>query len=228
VFGGLQAAIALQAMRTLVPAMPLRTLQMTFIAPTGGQLQAHARTLRTGKNTAHVEARLGADAATEALVVAIFGAPRDSIVRRDLPAALPQPALGRMDYVPGIVPAFLQHFDIALVDGAPPFAGRAVQRNAYDIALRDDGTATESHLLAFADFVPPVGLSWPARPVPGTSLTWMLEILDDDFAGQPLAGWRVDAEMVAARGGYTSQRTVIHAPDGRAIALSLQNMGVFA
>ena len=34
VFGGLQAAIALCAMRTVVPAsVPLRTLQMTFIAP---------------------------------------------------------------------------------------------------------------------------------------------------------------------------------------------------
>ena len=33
VFGGLQAAFAVRAMRTLEPAAPLRSLQVTFVAP---------------------------------------------------------------------------------------------------------------------------------------------------------------------------------------------------
>ncbi|HVH33257.1 MAG TPA: hypothetical protein VM847_03985, partial [Tahibacter sp.] len=45
---------------------------------------------------------------------------------------------------------------------------------------------------------------------------------------QPAEGWRVDAELVAARDGYTSQSTWIVAPDGRPIALSRQSMVVFA
>jgi len=50
-FGGLQAAIALAAMRTLAPAWPLRSLQVTFLAPVpGGPVRAKARVLRSGKN----------------------------------------------------------------------------------------------------------------------------------------------------------------------------------
>jgi hypothetical protein len=85
----------------------------------------------------------------------------------------------------------------------------------------------EAQLLAFADFVPPVALSWMPKPTPGSSLTWMLEMLDDDFRSQPVAGWRLDTRMVAARDGYTNQVTTIHAPDGRAIATSTQSMVVF-
>jgi len=59
VFGGLQAAVALRAMRTLVPEVPLRTLQGTFLAPVPeGTLTATARVLRTGKSATHVEARI--------------------------------------------------------------------------------------------------------------------------------------------------------------------------
>jgi hypothetical protein len=46
---------------------------------------------------------------------------------------------------------------------------------------------------------------------PGSSMTWMLEVLDPNFTAQPLLGWRVEAEMVAARDGYSSQSTIIYA-----------------
>lgn len=230
VFGGLQSAIAVRAMRTLVPAdVPLRTLQFTFIEPIGaGRVQARAQVLRAGKNAMHVEARLGANGETLAIAIGVFGTRRDSIVRRDVPGVTPMPAKARLPYLPGVLPNFIQHFDVSLLDGAVPFAGAAVDRVVYEIGLRDEGPTSESHLLAFADFVPPVALSWMPRPVPGTSLTWMLEMLDSDFTTQPLAGWRIDAAMVAARDGYTSQTTTIHAPSGAAIALSRQSMLVFA
>ena len=109
-----------------------------------------------------------------------------------------------------------------------PFSGSRVDQAVYELGLHDVGPVSESHLLAFADFVPPVALSWMPSPTPGSSLTWMLEIVDDAYAAQPLQGWRIDTRMLAARDGYTSQHTRIHAPDGRAIALSQQSMVVFA
>jgi len=230
VFGGLQAAIALRAMRTLVaPDVPLRTLQFTFIEPIGeGAVSASASVLRTGKSATHVEARLGAAGAPQAVAIGVFGTSRESIVRRDVAPSAPAPVLSKLPYLPGILPSFLQHFDVNLLAGAAPFSGQPVDRVVYDVSLRDAGPASESHLLAFADFVPPVALSWMPRPVPGTSLTWMLELLDADFATQPLEHWRIDASLVAARDGYTSQTTTIHAPNGVAIALTRQSMLVFA
>src|ERR1700754_4768562 len=58
-FGGLQAVVGFAAMRTLAPAAPLRSLQVTFLAPVpGGPVRARARILRSGKSTTHVEARI--------------------------------------------------------------------------------------------------------------------------------------------------------------------------
>jgi acyl-CoA thioesterase len=78
-FGGLQGAIALRAMRTIVPEnSPLRTLQITFVAPVPtGRIEARAEVLRNGRNTAHVEARIMSEDQTLAVV---FGAGRLSEV----------------------------------------------------------------------------------------------------------------------------------------------------
>lgn len=227
-FGGLQGAVVLKAMRSLVPDVPLRTFQMTFVAPVGADaLRAQARVLRTGKSATHVESRMEADGVTLALAVGVFGRGRESIVRRDPPAAAPAVAARKLPFIAGLLPTFMQHFDVGLVDGGLPFTGSRADHAVYELGLRDQGPVSEAHLLAFADFVPPVALAWMPAVVPGSSLTWMLEILDDDFAAQPLQGWRSDTRMIAARDGYTSQRTLIHAPDGRAIASSQQSMVVF-
>src|SRR5688500_13481117 len=81
-FGGLQVAIALRAMRTVVPDLALRTVQVTFMAPVPeGPVRAEAKLLRTGKNTAHVEARIVEKATILCLVVGVFGKARASAVR---------------------------------------------------------------------------------------------------------------------------------------------------
>lgn len=58
-------------------------------------------------------------------------------------------------------------------------------------------------------------------------MTWMLEFLDQTFVQQPLSGWLVDAEMIAARDGYTSQSTTLWSPAGVPTVLSRQSMVVF-
>ena len=230
VFGGIQAAVGWRAMRTLVPpAMPLRTLQMTFIEPVpAGTVSAVARVLRAGKNTLHVEARLEQGAQLQASMIAVFGTARPSIVQRELPAPAPFTTVRKpMRFVPGMTPAFMQQFDVELVAGALPFTNTHVNNVAYELGLHDAGAATEAHLLVLADFVPPVALSWLPQPVPGSSLTWMFEVLSERFAAQALAGWRLEAEMLAARDGYVSQSTTLWAPDRTPVALSRQSMVVF-
>lgn len=230
VFGGLQAAVALSAMRTLVPHdVPLRTLQMTFIAPIPmGAVGANARVLRSGKSATHVEARLENETGLLASAIGVFGLKRESIVRRDLPSPRRYETKPiRLPFAPGITPNFMQHFSVELLDGALPFSGKQVQRSAYRLGLNDAGPASESHILALADFMPPVALSWSLNVVPGSSLTWMLEFFEHDFAQHSLQGWQVETEMVAARDGYTSQSTILWAPNGTAVALSRQSMVVF-
>jgi hypothetical protein len=227
-FGGVQVAIAMPALRTLVPAAPLRTLQVTFIEPVAGALEVRAQVLRRGKSATHVEARILHAGKTAALVLAVFGEARESAVRVT-PAEPAVASTGAIPFpfVPGVMPNFTQHFSTRLLRGALPFAGQPVRACSYELSLRDEGPCSEAHLIAIADFVPPVGLSHLAKPTPGSTLTWMLGLLTARVAELPLTGFRVDAELLSARDGYTSQAVMVWGQDGTPLVVSHQSMLVF-
>lgn len=227
-FGGLQAALAVEAMRTLVPGVPLRVLQTTFIGPVGGGLvTVSARVLRAGKNVTHVEARLGDDA----VFIGIFGTSRPTVVDVPLappPGPTPQSPLRTLPFIPGVTPNFTQHYAATWRRGATPFTATPSPDPVLELAVRDEGPFTESHLIALADFIPPIALSYLRAPAPGSTVTWMLELLRHDFAAQPMSGWVIDGRLVAAKDGYTSQTVTVVAPDGVPAALSRQSMLVFS
>ena len=229
-FGGLQAAIALRAMRTLVPDAPLRSLQTTFVAPVpGGLVRATARVLRSGKNATHVEARIVDGEATLAVMVGVFGLARDSSVKvvPRQPPVTPGKTFD-MRYAEGVVPAFTQHFKARWIAGSPPFTGATENDNVIELGMRDSGPATEYHVVAMADFIPPIALSFLKERAAAASLNWMLEILVDDVSALPLDGWRIDAHLSAASSGYTHQSLELWGPGGIPVALGRQTMVVFA
>jgi hypothetical protein len=229
VFGGLQVAVAVRAMRTLVPELPLRTLQVLFAAPVpGGPVEAQARVLRSGKSTTHVEARILDGAQTLALAVAVFGAARESVVSvtPQQPVVTDERAIP-FRYIPGVTPAFTQHFDSRWLRGSLPFTNTPAREIVVEIAMRDSGAASEGHVIAIADLIPPIALSHLKTPAPGSSMTWMLEFITDRYTQLPLAGWRVDAELVFAGAGYTTQSAMVWGPGGVPVALSRQSMVVF-
>ena len=234
VFGGMQAAIALAAMRTLVESLPLRTLQGTFFAPVpGGPVTAQAKVLRTGKSATHVEARIasqnGDGDTTLALLVGVFGSGRPSAVKVE-PRRFGLPESGKpivFPYVPGVMPAFTQHFAVQWRRGLPPYTGDTTTEHLLDIGMRDAGPATEGHVLALADFIPPLALSFLKAPAPGSTMTWMLEFLRERYDDLPLDGWRIEATLTSARDGYSGQTVMLWGPDGKAVATSRQSMVVF-
>lgn len=228
-FGGLQAIVGLAAMRSVVPAMPLRALQVTFLAPVpGGPVRAVARTLRSGKSTTHVESRIVDGDNTLCLMVGVFGTSRASGVELRPPQhAVANANAIEMPRIPGAVPNFTRHFKARWLVGAPPGSGATDADNVIELAMRDQGNATEYHVVAMADFIPPIALSWLKAAAPAASLTWMLELLAEDVGSLPLEGWRVDARMTAAQGGYTNQSLVLWGPGGVLVALGRQTMVVF-
>ena len=228
-FGGLQAVVGLAAMRSLVPKTPLRSLQVTFLAPVpGGPVRATARILRSGKNTAHVEARLVDGDNTLALLVGVFGTSRPSAVsvRPQQPTVASDKALV-LPWIPGATPNFTQHFSARWIVGAPPRTGVTGTESVIELGMHDQGKATEYHVVAMADFIPPIALSHLKEMVPAASLSWMLELLPEDVAALPLEGWRIDARMTAADGGYTHQSLMLWGPGGVPVALGRQTMVVF-
>jgi len=228
-FGGLQAVIGLAAMRSIAPKAPLRSLQVTFLAPVpGGIVQARARVLRSGKSATHVEARIVDGDNTLALMVGVFGLPRTSAVtlRPRQPQVPPEDPFD-MPWIPGVAPNFTQHFKARWILGGPPWSGKERPDNVIELAMRDQGNATESHVIAMADFLPPIALSYLKTPVAAASLTWMLEMLPEDVSSLPLEGWRMDATMAAAHSGYINQSSTLWGPGGMPVALGRQTMVVF-
>ncbi len=232
VFGGLQAAFALHAMRALVPAgLPLRTLQTTFMAPVpAGAVRVCAKVLRQGRSAIHVEARLEDGAQILCLLVGVFGAGRPSTIAIS-PRQSPVRNCKSLEFrhVPGVTPSFTQHFASRWLRGGLPFSSHTLPEAIIEINMQDSSevVVTEYHVLAIADFIPPVALSLLKSPAPGSSLTWMIEFLRERFDDLPLPGWRVDAQLIAASGGYTNQSVMVWGPGGIPVALSRQSMVVF-
>lgn len=231
-FGGLQAALLVRAMRNCVrDAPPLRTLQVSFVAPVPADrdIRIEARLLRRGRSAIQVEARLILDDATLCLAVGIFGAARDSVVTL-APTSSPMVTDDgpELPWKAGLVPNFIQHFSMRWLQGGLPFTGALRPVSSIALHHRDPSPTTEAHLVALADAVPPAVLSILNAPANGSSLTWTLEFLRDDLEGLPRTGWRMDLEMTAARDGYTQQSGLMWAPDGQAVALSRQTTVVFA
>lgn len=230
-FGGLQAAMAVDAMQTLQAEMPpLRTLQATLCAPVSGPtVQVCARILRAGKNTLHCAADFKDGDTLLATFVGIFGQSRESALT-ETPAVLsPASDSGNaFPFIPGLTPAFIQHFDAELLAGAFPFTGGGGVEQQLRLHLKDaQAKASIAHVMALTDFPPPLALSHFRKPVPGSTLTWMLNMVQPDVQPFTLQDWITDVHLEAGADGYTHQSVRLYAPDRSLVALSRQCMVVF-
>jgi hypothetical protein len=217
-------------MRQHVPeGLALRILQTTFVSPVpAGEVMVRARHLRSGRSATHVEARILQSGETAALFVGVFGARRPSRVRV-VPERRKFAAEPPMDiaYVPGLSPTFVQHFHIRWHKGGLPFTGSAIPEAVVEIGMPDERTTTAEHVVAIADVIAPLALSYLDAPTPASSITWTLEMLTDSLSHLSPRGFFVDATLVAAGDGYTSQSVTLWGPDGEPLALSRQGMVVF-
>ncbi|HEX4334913.1 MAG TPA: thioesterase family protein [Polyangiaceae bacterium] len=229
-FGGLQAALMLRAMRgELAAALPLRAFQTAFVAPVpGGPVRLRARALRVGKNVTQIEARIVEGDTTLALGVGVFGQARSSLVRVT-PTRPPDPSKEpiSLSYVEDLMPTFHQNFDVKWLDGAMLYTGSTSTKAVISVGIRDEGPMTEEHVLAIADWPPPLAMSFLTEPTNGSSVTWTVEMLTESVSSLPMSGYRLDAELVAAGNGYTSQSVMVWGPDGSPVALSRQSMVIF-
>ena len=229
-FGGIQAALALRAMRRLVPPeVPLRVLQTTFVAPVpAGRVAVQSRVLRTGKNVTQVEARIVDKSETAALIVGVFGQARPSKVEVVPRAEVVRDEVGADGTgAPGV--AFAQHFDLRRLRGDRLVSGSRRTDAVLEIGMKDGGApVTEEHVVAIADAPPPLALAFLDTPAFGSSVTWTLEMLDTRLSALSLDGWQLHIDLAAARDGYTSQSVLVCAAGGQPRwRLSRQSMVVF-
>jgi len=243
VFGGLEVALSVRAMRGALDlalgegkgslsALPLRSLQTTFVAPVtaGKPVALRAEFLRSGRSATHARCDLLQDGQVTCTTVAIFGAARPSKIILDVPRpeihADPE-TLRDMPYIPGITPEFVQQLQLRWGVGRLPYSGHHEPHSAIFARLRDAGCNAEDAIIALADSIPTPALSMLDTPAPATSINWMLELIGDpgllDRDGWSLIG----TDVRAGADGYLSQTSVLWGPGGHAFSVSHQSVAIF-
>lgn len=249
-FGGLQGAIVALAMRSAVgPELPLRALQVTFVASVDpGEARAEATVIRRGRAITHVQGTLFSGGRAAAIAVGMYGASRESAAV----AAMPMPALRRpaelreTPYLPALMPGFLQHYRQRWAGGSVPFSGAPLKPASMWARLReategddpgpgdaplpaalDSARVREANLVAIADLPASPVLATLTKRVPGASLTWLLELLADPRELDPRAWLLLHTEARHAAAGYTSQTARIWDEAERPVAVSHQTTAIF-
>jgi acyl-CoA thioesterase len=249
VFGGLQGALGLLAMRAAVgDALPLRALQVTFVAAAEGEAIADATVVRRGRAVTHAQCTLSSGGRPAALMVGLFGAARESKAIAGMPMPeLRAPAdLREAPFLPERMPGFLRHYRQRWAGGAIPYSGQPLKPSSMWVRLReanpgedagpgeqpvpaglDAPAAREANVVALCDMPPSPVMSTLERRAPGASLTWLLEFLADPRTVDPRTWLLLHTETRHAAEGYTSQTARVWDASGRPVAVSHQTTAIF-
>ncbi|MEQ8936688.1 MAG: thioesterase family protein [Amphiplicatus sp.] len=228
-YGGLAAALSLEGTLRARPALPpLRSAQISFIGPAGGEVRIEPRLLRQGKSVAFVGVDLISNEALAARSVFAFGAARSS--RYDA-SYMHAPPLRSPDecapYVPeGKGPPFASHFDTRLIKGGRPMTGSAEHDHYIWVRHRDERARSLSALVALADMPPPAMMPMFPEFAPISTVTWSFNMLADN--PETVDGWwllETRAENAAA--GYSSQDMIVWDRMGRAVIAGRQSVAIF-
>ncbi|MEQ8179658.1 MAG: thioesterase family protein [Amphiplicatus sp.] len=228
-YGGLAAALSLEATLRAHPSLPpLRSAQVSFIGPAGGEVRVAPQLLRQGKSVAFVGADLVSNETLAARSVFAFGAARASRFNASYMHAPPLRAPDECEpYVPeGMGPPFASHFDTRLIKGGRPMTGSAERDHYIWVRHRDERARSLSALVALADMPPPAMMPMFPEFAPISTVTWSFNMLADN--PETVDGWwllQTRAENAAA--GYSSQDMIVWDRMGRAVIAGRQSVAIF-
>jgi acyl-CoA thioesterase len=231
-FGGLTAALCLAAAERAVPDLPpLRSAQFTFVGPAGGVVEMTPRLLRRGRSSVFAAVELRAEGSLATHAVLSFGAARESKYSyraRPMPKA-PLPGTTEVFFRSG-KPKFTQHFEAFAAGGQKLVSGARTPEIRLWLRHRDPrGMTSLPGVIALGDTPPPAAYTMLSAPVPASSITWSVEMIDAAAALRaPGDAWyllRSAGEDV--REGYSVQDMALWAQDGTLIMLARQTVAIF-
>jgi acyl-CoA thioesterase len=228
-YGGFSSALALAAaMRAVGGELPpLRSAQVSMIAPVFGEVEVSARLLRRGRNAVWMAAEIRREGEVAFTASFVFMGPVDSALHlNDRPAP---DGLIPLDEARGFVnargPAFLRnHFDVRFALPRPEekrpemcWWVRARERAQLDPMVE---------LLLCADALPPgvMSLLTPATPV--STMQWQVNLLTPAPATRD-GWWLLRSVGDYAEQGCSSQRMAIWNADGAPMLAGMQSVALF-
>ncbi|MDJ0919730.1 MAG: thioesterase family protein [Henriciella sp.] len=229
-YGGLTAALALESARTLVDDIPIRSAQVAFVGPVGGDIRMVPTLLRRGKNTAYVSVNTLSGEQVMGQCIFAFGKARDSSLSfNDMPMPdVPAPETAPSFFREGPRPGFTQHFNMKGVLGQPPISGSTEPTIGLWMRHKDDKAPQDATaVLAIGDAPPPAAMSMFKIPAPISSMTWMAEFMTDDIRTSPEGWWFAQHTAQLAKDGYSSQSMRLWNSGGQPILVGRQTIAVF-
>jgi acyl-CoA thioesterase len=231
-FGGLTAALCLAATGRAIPDLPtLRSAQFTFVGPAGGDVQIAPRLLRKGKSSAFAAAELTAEGSLATHAMLSFGAARQSkySYRTHPMPNVPAPGTMKALFRSG-KPAFTHHFEAFVAGGQKLVSSATTPELLVWLRHRDlDAMTTLAGVIALGDTLPAAAYTMLSEPVPASSITWSIEIIDATTPqGAPGDAWyllRSTGEDV--REGYSVQDMTLWNENGTLIMLARQTVAIF-
>ncbi len=237
-FGGLSSALGLKKTRQLLTEeRPLRSVNINF----SGQCLAETaisispQVLSAGKSISQINAQVIQNDRVVTQVCACYGTERESEIEIPSPA-IELPKLGsqqRLNYIKGLTPEFVQHFEFEYCKGQFPFTNSPKNELAGWMRFKESGEQfSEAHLIALIDAWPPTVLQKLKKPAACASISWNIEIVQPlSLLKQKLSAdtWLYyDANIQQAHHGYAHTEARIYTPEGILLALSRQLIAVYA
>ena len=234
VFGGISAAVLYQAIKSKVANdRPMRSFNCNFVGPLAVDepFELQVEILREGKNATQAFGKIIQQDKVAVICQVCFAVDRQSKIaventeRHDLP---PAKKAQFIPPIPKVVPKFLKHLDLNLVEGKFPFMGSKKNHIKGWIRFSKAPEAiTDAHLIALIDGYPcPVlqTLRWPA---PASSMNWNIEFLHPHDEIKPTDWLAYSSFPRQAADGYCHMESDIWDANGKLIAISRQVVGVF-
>ena len=229
-YGGLSAALCLQAVQNEMPDLPpLRSAQINFIGPAGGTVVIKTEVMRQGKSVAYVSASMHGEKGLATHAVFCFGAARESVLHQNFGTKPSVPSVADCDafFKRGPGPAFTNNFECRLAAGDVPTSGSDKSEFHIWCRHRDPAANDLVALVALADMPPPAVLPMLKAFAPLSSMTWMLNILEEQPTTQD-GWWLLRSAGEHAKHGYSSQDMQVWNSAGELVITGRQSIAIFA
>lgn len=237
IYGGLVSGLMMQKAVLAVNDEHKRLLSsyVTFVGPVQeAPVRISAEILREGKSVTTVEVRLWQDDAVQSILIASFGAERQSEIKVQQERQAPDYGVPEqwplLPFHP-LMPQCYQQFELAWAEGQfpctasqkPDFGGWF----RFNPNLHENRAFTVADLMSVLDIWPPGVLPMFKRMAPASSLTWQVSYIHP--IQHQLHDWfKYKVFTDYADNGYATEYAHLWDAENRLIAISRQTVTVFA
>lgn len=227
-YGGAAALIAYTAATRAFDGLPpLRAAQMTFVAPSGPEIELRREIIRRGRNVTQVRSEIwNADGCALAAIF-LFGAEREANAHHAAKSLEPWP--GSPDANEAVStekgPRFLkEQVELRRAQEArgagPPVVRRWARLKEHSVL------DPVSQLLLVGDVLPPGAMRSMQRLGPISSINWAFNVLEPAPATDE-GWWLLENASEHADHGYSSERLRLWNTRGELILNGLQSVAIF-